>query len=83
MTLRHSFTASTVTALTFSLTTLCFSEPAQQAQPVQQTQPAAGDTSPQVLDVQGGKIRVVTVASGLLTALRALKTSQKLVVSIA
>ena len=31
---------------------------AQQAAP-------ARDTSPQILDVQGGKIRVVTVASGL------------------
>ena len=31
----------------------------------QQAAPAARDTSPQILDVQGGKIRVVTVASGL------------------
>jgi aldose sugar dehydrogenase len=31
----------------------------------QQPAPAAPDTSPRVLDVQGGKIRVVTVASGL------------------
>jgi aldose sugar dehydrogenase len=31
----------------------------------QQSVPAAVDTSPRVLDVQGGKIRVVTVASGL------------------
>jgi glucose/arabinose dehydrogenase len=40
--------------------TLCFP---QQAQPAQATAPR--DTSPQVLDVQGGKIRVVTVATGL------------------
>jgi aldose sugar dehydrogenase len=40
--------------------TLCFP---QQAQPAQAAAPR--DTSPQVLDVQGGKIRVVTVATGL------------------
>jgi glucose/arabinose dehydrogenase len=39
--------------------TICFP---QQAQPAQAL---ARDTSPQVLDVQGGKIRVVTVATGL------------------
>jgi glucose/arabinose dehydrogenase len=39
--------------------TLCYP---QQAQPAPQ---APRDTSPQVLDVQGGKIRVVTVATGL------------------
>src|SRR5262245_55160490 len=31
----------------------------------QQTPPLPRDLSPRVLDVQGGKIRVVTVASGL------------------
>jgi glucose/arabinose dehydrogenase len=56
MTLRRSFTAWAVTALIFSPAALCFSQPAQ---------PAASSTSPQVLDVQGGKIRVVTIASGL------------------
>src|SRR6185369_3921347 len=39
---------------------LCFP---QQGQPAQSAAPR--DTSPQVLDVQGGKIRVVTVATGL------------------
>jgi len=39
--------------------TLCYP---QQAQPAQT---APRDTSPQVLDVQGGKIRVVTMATGL------------------
>ena len=40
--------------------TLCYP---QQGQPAAQAPPR--DTSPQVLDVRGGKIRVVTVASGL------------------
>jgi glucose/arabinose dehydrogenase len=47
--------------------TLCYP---QQAQPAARAAQAAApapprDTSPQVLDVQGGKIRVVTVATGL------------------
>ena len=49
--------------------TLCYPQQAQPAQRAQQATPATPapprDTSPQILDVQGGKIRVVTVASGL------------------
>ena len=46
--------------------TLCYPQQAQPAGRGQQAAPAPPrDTSPQVLDVQGGKIRVVTVASGL------------------
>jgi aldose sugar dehydrogenase len=46
--------------------TLCFPQQAQPAGRGQQAAPAPPrDTSPQVLDVQGGKIRVVTMASGL------------------
>jgi glucose/arabinose dehydrogenase len=54
MTVRRPFTAMAAVAM---LLVLCFPCFAQQAAP--------RDTSPQVLDVQGGKIRVVTVASGL------------------
>ena len=60
MTLRLSFNAWAVATLILAPAGLCYSQQAQQAQPA-----PAGDTSPQVLDVQGGKIRVVTVASGL------------------
>jgi aldose sugar dehydrogenase len=46
--------------------TLCYPQQAQPAQQAQQaTPPPPRDMSPQILDVQGGKIRVVTVASGL------------------
>ena len=49
--------------------TLCFPQQAQPAQRAQQAQPATPppprDMSPQILDVEGGKIRVVTIASGL------------------
>jgi glucose/arabinose dehydrogenase len=46
--------------------TLCYPQQAQPAGRGQQAAPAPPrDTSPQVLDVQGGKIRVVTVATGL------------------
>jgi glucose/arabinose dehydrogenase len=46
--------------------TLCYPQQAQPAGRGQQAAPAPPrDTSPQILDVQGGKIRVVTVASGL------------------
>jgi glucose/arabinose dehydrogenase len=55
MTSRQSFTACAAAALVVLLSA---SIPAQQAPPPR-------DTSPQVLDVQGGKIRVVTVATGL------------------
>src|SRR5687767_3542768 len=55
MTLRHSFTAWAVVAL---MLILAVQGRARQAQ--------APDTGPQVLDVQGGKIRVVTVATGLV-----------------
>jgi glucose/arabinose dehydrogenase len=45
---------------------LCYPQQAQPAGRAQQAAPAPPrDTSPQVLDVQGGKIRVVTVATGL------------------
>jgi aldose sugar dehydrogenase len=54
-------------ALTFG-PALCYPQQAQPAAIAQQAQPAQApprDTSPQTLDVQGGKIRVVTVATGL------------------
>jgi aldose sugar dehydrogenase len=52
-------------ALTFG-PALCYPQQAQPAGRAQQAAPAPPrDTSPQVLDVQGGKIRVVTVATGL------------------
>jgi glucose/arabinose dehydrogenase len=45
---------------------LCYPQQAQPAGRGQQAAPAPPrDTSPQILDVQGGKIRVVTVATGL------------------
>jgi glucose/arabinose dehydrogenase len=45
---------------------ICYPQQAQPAGRGQQAAPAPPrDTSPQILDVQGGKIRVVTVASGL------------------
>jgi glucose/arabinose dehydrogenase len=47
---------------------LCYPQQAQPAGRAQQAAPAPQpprDTSPQILDVQGGKIRVVTVATGL------------------
>jgi glucose/arabinose dehydrogenase len=59
MTLRHPVTAWAVAALILG-PTLCFS---QQSPPAQAAAPR--DTTPQILDVQGGKIRVVTVATGL------------------
>ncbi len=57
MTSPRSFTAWAVAALITVSTGPSFSQQAQQAPP--------RDTGPQVLDVQGGKIRVVTVADGL------------------
>jgi glucose/arabinose dehydrogenase len=46
--------------------TLCYPQQAQPAGRGQQAAPTpARDTSPQILDVQGGAIRVVTVATGL------------------
>ena len=52
-------------ALTFG-PALCYPQQVQPAGRAQQAAPAPPrDTSPQVLDVQGGKIRVVTVATGL------------------
>jgi glucose/arabinose dehydrogenase len=50
---------SWITAVLILGPTLCYP---QQAQPAQAP---PRDTSPQILDVQGGKIRVVTVATGL------------------
>ena len=61
--------ASSITSIAVVLMlgpTLCYPQQAQPAGRGQQAAPAPPrDTSPQVLDVQGGKIRVVTVASGL------------------
>ena len=64
--------ASSITSIAVVLMlgpTLCYpqqAQPAQRAQQAQQaTPPPPRDMSPQILDVQGGKIRVVTVASGL------------------
>ena len=51
---------SWIAAVLFLGPTLCYPQQAQPAQPA-----APRDTSPQILDVQGGKIRVVTVATGL------------------
>jgi glucose/arabinose dehydrogenase len=60
---------SSITWITAVMTlgpTLCYPQQAQPAGPGQQAAPAPPrDTSPQILDVQGGKIRVVTMASGL------------------
>src|SRR5688572_2961868 len=58
--MKHSTIAWSLAVLILG-PTICYP---QQAQPAQAAPPR--DTSPQVLDVQGGKIRVVTVASGLV-----------------
>jgi len=63
MTLKPSFIAWAVPALILG-PTLCYSQQAR-SQPAQAAPAAPRDTSPQVLDVQGGKIRVITMASGL------------------
>src|SRR5262245_50329712 len=60
MTIRLPFTALAFATLTFAPLALCYSQQPSQAQAA-----PARDLSPQVLDVQGGKIRVVTVANGL------------------
>src|SRR5688572_17512268 len=61
--------ASSITSIALVLMlgpTLCYPQQAQPAQrPQQATPPPPRDLSPQTFDVQGGKIRVVTVASGL------------------
>ena len=63
--MRHSSIAWMTAVLTLG-PALCYPQQAQPAGRGQQAAPAPPrDTSPQVLDVQGGKIRVVTVASGL------------------
>jgi glucose/arabinose dehydrogenase len=65
--MKSSSIAWMTAALTFG-PALCYPQQAQPAGRAQQAAPAPQpprDTSPQVLDVQGGKIRVVTVASGL------------------
>jgi glucose/arabinose dehydrogenase len=62
---------SSITWITAALTfgpALCYPQQAQPAARAQQPAPAPQpprDTGPQTLDVQGGKIRVVTVATGL------------------
>jgi aldose sugar dehydrogenase len=62
---------SSITWMTAALAfgpALCYPQQAQPAAIAQQAAPAPQpprDTSPQTLDVQGGKIRVVTVATGL------------------
>jgi glucose/arabinose dehydrogenase len=63
MTLKPSFIAWAVPALILG-PTLCYSQQAR-SQPAQAAPAPPRDTSPQVLDVQGGKIRVITMASGL------------------
>jgi glucose/arabinose dehydrogenase len=63
--MRHHLIAPIAVALVLG-PTLCFSQQAPPAGRAAQAAPAPPrDTSPQILDVQGGKIRVVTVASGL------------------
>jgi aldose sugar dehydrogenase len=54
------FSMTSIAAVLILAPALCYP---QQAQPAQQ---APRDTSPQTLDVQGGKIRVVTLATGLV-----------------
>ena len=61
MTLKSHFIASTLTVLILAPAGLCFAQRGQQAPPP----PSPVASSPQVMDVQGGKIRVVTMASGL------------------
>src|SRR5262245_7024887 len=59
---RQNFIASVVTVSIFSTANLCLAQRGQQGPP---PPPSPVASSPQVLDVQGGKIRVTAIATGL------------------
>jgi len=61
MTLKSHFIASTLTVLILAPAGLCFAQRGQQTPPP----PSPVASSPQVMDVQGGKIRVTAIATGL------------------
>jgi len=61
MTLKSHFIASTLTVLILAPAGLCFAQRGQQAPPP----PSPVASRPQVMDVQGGKIRVTAIATGL------------------
>ena len=61
MTLKSHFIASAFTVLILAPAGICFAQRGQQPPPP----PSPVASSPQVMDVQGGKIRVTAVATGL------------------
>jgi glucose/arabinose dehydrogenase len=61
MTLKSHFIASALTVLILAPAGICFAQRGQQPPPP----PSPVASSPQVMDVQGGKIRVTAIATGL------------------
>src|SRR5512138_547154 len=61
MTLKSHFIASALTVLILAPAVICFAQRGQQPPPP----PSPVASSPQVMDVQGGKIRVSAIATGL------------------